>query len=202
MKRCAVLCCALLLVCSLTACSKSAPAPKEKPAIKYGVPAADEARIAALKEAKPVEGPFFDMTFEEAQIKADAEKKAIMIDFYMIPCGPCKTLDKRTWPDTTVMAWLAEHAVSLKINGPEEKTLIARYGASGYPTIVFFQPDGKELGRLKGFVPPEKFLPEAAKILGVEPPAYVPTSQATDEATPEIGETVTEADADESEEHP
>src|SRR4030042_1326805 len=96
----------LLLICTLSACSQEPTKPKVlKP--KIGVPAADAAKIETVKTAQPAEGlPFYKLTFEEAQIKANAETKVVLIDFYTTWCVPCKHLDKVTWPHKDVLKWL------------------------------------------------------------------------------------------------
>ena len=89
----------------------------------------------------------------------------VMIDFFTTWCGPCKKLDAVTWKDEAVVKWLTERTVPLKIDAEQEEALAGRFKLDAYPSLVFVQPDGKELGRLVGFKEPQPFLSAANDLL-------------------------------------
>lgn len=135
----------------------------EKPAVQMGVPTADATTIEKLKAAQPEAGmPFFDLTFDEARIKAHAEDKVVMVDFYTAWCVPCKTLDKQTWPDPGVRKWLERRCISLEIDAVKEAALAKHYHVKAYPTMIFVRPDGALLGSVVGFHDPAGFREKAA----------------------------------------
>jgi len=111
------------------------------------------------------EGPFRTLTFETACEAARKENKVVMIDFFTTWCGPCKKLDAVTWKDEAVVKWLTERTVPLKIDAEQEEALAGRFKLDAYPSLVFVQPDGKELGRLVGFKEPQPFLSAANDLL-------------------------------------
>ncbi|MBI3817517.1 MAG: thioredoxin fold domain-containing protein [Planctomycetes bacterium] len=108
---------------------------------------------------------FRSMTFKDACASANAEKKIVMIDFYTTWCGPCKRLDKETWSDATVRAWLDKKAVALKIDAEKEVALAKNYHIDSYPSILFINPDGKEIERITGFRAPDEFIKLADMLL-------------------------------------
>jgi len=111
------------------------------------------------------EGPFRALAFDAACAAAKGESKVVMIDFFTTWCGPCKKLDAVTWKDEAVVRWLTEKTVALKIDAEKEEQLAERFRVDAYPSVVFVQPDGKELGRLVGYKEPQAFLAAANDLL-------------------------------------
>lgn len=111
------------------------------------------------------QAPFAVGSFEQACESAAKANKLVLVDFYTTWCAPCKALDRTTWTDAKVRAWLAEKTVSIKIDAEKEVDLAARYAVTGYPTILLLKPDGTEVDRLVGFRPPQLFLSEAGDAL-------------------------------------
>ncbi|MGC9512029.1 MAG: cytochrome c biogenesis protein CcdA [Fidelibacterota bacterium] len=92
--------------------------------------------------------------------QADEEDRYVMIDFYSDSCVPCKELDAITFRDPDVVDMLKSFTV-IKVDltrGGED--LIDMYDIKGFPTIVFLDPDGREIrnARLLGFEKPRDFL--------------------------------------------
>ncbi|OWY69622.1 hypothetical protein B7486_19910 [cyanobacterium TDX16] len=105
--------------------------------------------------------PFSDLSFDAACKKAKEDEKVVFVDFYTTWCAPCKMLDKTTWKDKDVQAWLNKKAIALKIDAEKEVELAKRYKVTSYPTLVFLKPNGDEIDRLVGYMPAEGFLEEA-----------------------------------------
>ncbi len=111
------------------------------------------------------EEPFFDGTFEEACKLAGEKGKVVMVDFYTTWCGPCRMLDRHTWPDPKVKQWLSENAIAFKVDADKHRNLATRYHIRSYPTMVFINPDGSEVGRTRGFQQPLTFVTNADALL-------------------------------------
>ncbi len=130
------------------------------------------------------QAPFSAATFEAACESAAKTNKVVLVDFYTTWCAPCKALDKSTWTDAKVRAWLTEKTVSIKIDAEKEVDLAARYRITAYPTILLLKADGTEVDRLIGFRPPELFLSEAGDALaGRDAVSRAKGKVATDPAT-------------------
>ncbi len=111
------------------------------------------------------EEPFKQLSVEEACRTAKQKNLVVMIDFYTTWCGPCRMLDRLTWPDKEVQRWLSENTIALKVDADRNRPLARQYKVAAYPTIIFIDADGKEIGRTAGFQQPNLFLTNAKGIL-------------------------------------
>jgi thioredoxin-related protein len=108
--------------------------------------------------------------------------KKIMIDVYTNWCGPCKLLDKKTFQNTDVAAYVNEHYYAVKFNGEGNETVnykdnnfgnpnynaskantrnsaheFANYlGVNAYPTIAFLNETADLIMPLRGFHNPQQ----------------------------------------------
>ncbi len=111
-----------------------------------------------------VETPFVELSFDAALAEAKRANKIVMIDFFTTWCGPCKKLDRITWKDPKVVAWLGQKCVALKVDAEKNRDLAQRFKISAYPTLVFVSSAGKELDRLRGFRDGTQFLSEVREL--------------------------------------
>ena len=116
--------------------------------------------LLALLLAGPTfaaEEPFSALDFDAATAKAKADGKLLLVDFTATWCPPCKMMEKQTWPDEKVQAWVREHAVAIQVDIDKLKDLAQKFGIQAIPTVVFLK-DGEELDRYTGFRGPEEFV--------------------------------------------
>lgn len=111
------------------------------------------------------ESVFHPLSLDQALEQAKAENKLVMADFYADWCGPCRWLDEKTWTEPSVQQWLREKTIAIKINVDRESSLAARHRLEGIPALLFFQSDGREVGRIVGFRDGEAFLREAETLI-------------------------------------
>ncbi|MBI2419996.1 MAG: thioredoxin fold domain-containing protein [Ignavibacteriales bacterium] len=102
---------------------------------------------------------YTDKTLEAAS----QEKKPVIIDFYADWCIPCKELDKLTFSKDNVIAeskrFVALKADMTKSVSPEVEALKNKFNIRGVPTVILLDANGKEVQRITGYMPAEKFLP-------------------------------------------
>jgi len=98
-------------------------------------------------------------SFDQIMAKAREANKPVMIDFYAVWCGPCKMLEKNTYPDAAVTAFSNKFVnAKFDVEKGEGKELAKRFRIMNYPTILFLNPDGSEIDRHIGYLGPGDFL--------------------------------------------
>jgi len=110
------------------------------------------------------------LAFDVAATKAQAQKKHMIVDIYTTWCGWCKVMDRETYSNPQVVAYLHENFVLAKVNGESsaklkwkgkdltERQFAKAVGVNGYPSTYFFKPNAELLGGLSGFLMPPDFM--------------------------------------------
>ncbi len=119
----------------------------------------------ALSQAPNEEHAFHDLSLTQAIKLARQEEKIVMIDFYTTWCPPCKELDRTTWKNVDVIAWLRDNAVAIKIDAEKELEIAKQYKLTGYPTLAFVRPGEGEIDRHVGYLSAEAFIATADAVL-------------------------------------
>lgn len=103
--------------------------------------------------------------FRQAVQKAMSTGKQIFLDCYTSWCGPCKMMANTVFPQEIVGNYMNPNFVCLKMDmekgeGPE---LAKKLQISAYPTFVFFNSRGQEVGRFLGGCQAEEFIERVKK---------------------------------------
>lgn len=113
---------------------------------------------------------FFHGNWEEALAKAEAENKKLFVDVYTDWCGPCKIMAANVFPKKPVGEYFNERFINIKLDAEDEEIsgpeLSDRYDVRAYPTYLFLNADGSEIGRAVGGMEAEQFISLAGQILG------------------------------------
>lgn len=117
--------------------------------------------LAVLMFALPAMGlekGFVELGYDAAFARAAKDNKLVFIDFYTTWCRPCKMMDESTFLNDAVGKWLTDKSVAIKIDAEAEEEIALKHNVDGYPTLIFFKPDGTEFERISGYVPTEDLL--------------------------------------------
>jgi len=107
---------------------------------------------------------WFKGDLEAARAEATARDTVVMIEFYAEWCNWCRRLETDTFSEPAVRREL-EQIVSLRRNAEKEGAGLAdSFEVDSYPTMVFLDPDGNEMDRILGYLPPDKFLSRIERI--------------------------------------
>ncbi len=103
--------------------------------------------------------------YDKAMEKAKTEKKNVLLDFTGSDwCGFCIALDKEVFSTAKFKTWAKNNAVLVQLDFPHGKRLSSKlqkqndelktkFGASGFPTIVVLDAEGKVLTKKTGYDP-------------------------------------------------
>jgi thiol:disulfide interchange protein len=98
-------------------------------------------------------------SFEAGMKEAADTGKLVMVDLYTDWCGWCKRLDREVYTNGEV-AKLAKDFVCIKLNPEKDPENGRKFKVQGFPTIIFTDSAGKEIRRVVGYKPADKFLKE------------------------------------------
>ena len=95
-------------------------------------------------------------------IKTIAKKKnrKIFVDCYTTWCGPCKSMSSKVFKDTSVANFYNKYFVCCKMD-MESKNGIQfnkNFPVAAYPTMMFFDEEGKQLKQIVGYTETKFFL--------------------------------------------
>ncbi len=116
--------------------------------------------------------------FSKAQTKAKAEKKMVLADFNGSDwCPPCKALRKNVFSSPEFQKYAKDNLVLLDVDFPHQKkqseeqkkaneALAQKYGIEGFPTVIVFSSDGKQLTKKVGYggEDPKAFIADLQKL--------------------------------------
>ena len=99
----------------------------------------------------------------KAQAKAKEEKKLVFVEFTGSDwCPPCKKLKAEILSSADFAKYAQENLVLVELDFPRakeqsqdlkdaNKALSQKFGIQGFPTVIVFDGEGKELNRQVGF---------------------------------------------------
>ena len=88
--------------------------------------------------------------------------KKIFLNFYADWCTYCVKMEKETFRDPEVVAYLNKYFISTRVNSDRQQDLARKYNVQGLPSTWFLEEDGETIGNLPGYIPAKMML----KILG------------------------------------
>ncbi len=97
---------------------------------------------------------FFTGSWSQLLQEAQKQKRPIFVDVYAEWCGPCKMLERNTFPNPDLGAYVAKYYIAYRLDGEkgEGPRIANQYRVRAYPTMLILDPSGKELGRQIGYV--------------------------------------------------
>lgn len=122
------------------------------------------------------------LSFEQAvELQAkEGNSKKIFIDVYTDWCGWCKKMDKNTFQNPEVAAYMKEHFYMVKLDGEGKEPIVFKaqtfsfvpsgrngyhelaanllQGQLSYPTVVYLDENMNMLSPVPGYLTPEPFL--------------------------------------------
>lgn len=92
--------------------------------------------------------------------QAKTQKKYVLVDVYTDWCLWCKRLDRDTFMNPGMMAYLKKKYMTVKINAENPnggRAAADKYKVNEFPCVLVFEPSGKLLGKIMGYHQPAEF---------------------------------------------
>lgn len=110
------------------------------------------------------------LSMEEAYALNLQSPRKIFVDVYTDWCGWCKRMDKDTFSNQDIAAYVNENYYAVKLNAESdrafklgkapmtERQVARQLGVSGYPTVVFIHEDFRTIEPVPGYQQPTQFM--------------------------------------------
>ncbi len=119
----------------------------------------------ALAEERGVPFDSTNAPLRDVLDRARSAGRPVMFELYTAACSWCKVLERETLQAPPVVAALAPYLCVRHDAGSEAGRIVAgRYRVRGFPTLVFTDAAGEEIDRIIGYLPPDRFAKEVARI--------------------------------------
>ena len=86
--------------------------------------------------------------------RAQREHRFVLLDLGAVWCHWCHVMEETTYRDPQVTQLLFDHYLAVKADEDADPDLSKRYEDHGWPATIIFTPDGKELIKRRGYLPP------------------------------------------------
>lgn len=126
------------------------------------------------------------LTWQQIKEKAKMERKYIFVDCFATWCGPCKQMDKEVYSSEKVGAFLNNKFISIKLQMDTTKqdneevknwypfavSFSKQFKVTGFPTYLFFSPDGNIVNKQFGYYKVDDFITIAGNTLNPDKQYY------------------------------
>jgi uncharacterized protein YyaL (SSP411 family) len=138
--------------------------------------------LAIAAEPPPALAPISSETFARAR----AEQRFVILDLAAVWCHWCHVMEETTYRDPDVTRLIADKFIAVRVDQDSSPELSRRYEDWGWPATIIFAPDGSELVKRRGYIPPAAFAALLSAIIAdpapgpsVQPePAWQPSAGA------------------------
>ena len=96
--------------------------------------------------------------YEEGIARGKAENKKLFLNFHAEWCTYCTKMDRETFANPTVVAYLNENFIPIKVDADREKKVAVQYKVQGLPSTWFLTPAGEQIGSQPGFIAAKNLL--------------------------------------------
>lgn len=115
-------------------------------------------RLVAAIPAQAVDAPAWREWRPDLFTQAEHDQRLVLLDLGAGWCHWCHVMEDTTYRDPGVLSRLATHFIAVRVDQDERPDLASRYEDYGWPATVVFDSHGRELVKLRGYIPPERMV--------------------------------------------
>jgi len=97
-------------------------------------------------------------SYEEGMVTGKIESKKLYIHFYADWCRYCKEMDKTTFQDAAVIAYLNANFIPIKVNFDRERQVASLYDIRPLPDNWFLASNGERISNQPGYIQPDMLI--------------------------------------------
>lgn len=97
-------------------------------------------------------------SYQEGMVAGRIAKKKVFLHFYANWCVYCRKMAKETFQDPSVISYLNENYISIRVDFDKEGDIVSQYGVRGLPSTWFLTQTGERIGNVPGYIPPQALL--------------------------------------------
>lgn len=97
-------------------------------------------------------------SYQEGMVAGRIAKKKVFLHFYANWCVYCRKMAKETFQDPSVISYLNENYVSIRVDFDKEGDIVSQYGVRGLPSTWFLTQTGERIGNVPGYIPHQALL--------------------------------------------
>ena len=99
-------------------------------------------------------GVTFESWSDDLFVRALAEHRFVILDLAAVWCHWCHVMEETTYRDPAVVALVGARFVAVRADQDADPELSRRYEDWGWPATIVFAPDGSEIVKRRGYIPP------------------------------------------------
>lgn len=98
------------------------------------------------------------LSYAEGRQRGEAENKKVFLVFNADWCRYCLQMEKETFQNPTVIAYVNRNFVPISVNSDREQDIAAKYSVRGLPSTWFISEKGDRIGNRPGYISVEEML--------------------------------------------
>jgi len=97
-------------------------------------------------------------TYKQGVELSKKERGKIFLYFYADGCTYCKKMEKETFNDDSVVSYLNDNFIPIRVNSDRDIKTALDFGVRGLPSTWFIAENGERISNLLGYIPHKRLL--------------------------------------------
>jgi thioredoxin-related protein len=98
------------------------------------------------------------LTYQQGRQLQKTRNQPMLIFFHLPYCYRCREMKRKVFSKSEVIGLLKRDFIPVEVDVDQEPALSKTFQVSYIPTFVLVSPQGKEIMRLKGVIPRQRFM--------------------------------------------